>query len=291
MKSVLYPLMAATLFCSCQPTKSQPDEKKQAQVSTDSTQYFTDLHSDEVVKSFLHDSVPKLKKVIIKSFIIDSISVWANPEGNTFYNIADVFPYNTIHEKPQNAIVVFAKYWGEKRDQDYKIYDSHASAPTLFYGIYAYQENKGWYLQKKSNEAFSNQFSHHGQYGMVGDIGLEQSGKKRYALNLSGEGTGQGYTGAGITYYDIALEKTVFDLNETTSNSGAVEEDEAFEFKFTARFIPSDKDFFDLEVNYEGTHYDERKGENDDAPSEVVPFKKKVIYHFDTMRGKYIESK
>lgn len=286
MKSIFYPLIMAVLLGACQ-TKEKPNEETQATVAVDSTQYFADLHSDEVLKAMIKDDAPHPQKVIVSSFVIDSMSAWTDGK-NAFYNTVDVFPFDSLNKK---AVVVFANYWGEKQADHYKIEDNQNSGPTLFYGVYGYKENKGWYLLKKSNASFSEEYGNYGYNGMIGNIGLIQSGKERYALVFANTNYGEGYEVSGVSYYDITLGRSVFELSETTSNRETVAEDEAFEFSFSTQFIPSDKDYFDLEISYEGTHYAPVKNEDYDAPSEIVPFKQKVIYRFDTIRGMYVQLK
>ena len=288
MKTQIYFLISAILLFACQPQSPQLEEKL-TEVSTDSTQYFRDLDSVEILKAMIYDSIPDPKKVIVKSLVISSMSAWTGKDETQFYNIAGVFPYHFKDKKPQNAVVVIAEYHGEKIGNSYEIMDDESSGPTLFYGIYAYKENKGWYLQKKCSKDFVERFWNFGYNGVMGDIDLVQVGKDQYGLALSSYYSGQGYESEGITFYDIGQEREIFGLSETTSNSGAVEnEDEAYAFSFLCAFIPSDKDFFDMQVTYEGTH--DADSEDDDSMSKVEPFKKTVRYSYDKISGKYVEN-
>jgi len=228
----------------------------------------------------------------VKTTFGDSTELLMDLNGTSFYDIADVFYYNPVDGKPQNALVVFADYYGECTDDGYRLYDSHGQGPAIFYGIYGYKENQGWYMLKKSSTGFNSAFSNYGQYGNIGDIGLVRSGKQRYALDFSSTGYGQGYTGQYISYYDVELEREVFSLSETTSNSGAALEEEAYAYSFSADFIESDKEYFDLKVSYQGTTYETNADTDDEyAAPNVVPLQKTVMYCYEPRYGKYIVKK
>ncbi len=278
---------SATLATTQTPEIDTPDVS-----AIDSVLYFADLEAEEVLKMMIPDSVPELKKVTVKTTFGDSTELLMDLNETSFYEIADVFYYNPVDGKPQSALVIFADYYGEHTDEGYRLSDSHGSGPAIFYGIYDYKENKGWYVVKKSNAAFNNAFKHYGQYGVIGDIGFIRSGKKRYALDFSGSGDGQGYTAQYISYYDIALEREVFSLSETTSNSGVALEEEAYAYSFSADFIESDNEYFDLKVSYQGTAYETNPDTDDEfaAPS-VVPLQKTVMYSYEPRYKKYIVKK
>ncbi len=144
------------------------------------------------------------------------------------------------------ALVIFGTY---KKQEDGSYDDCHACSPLMSYALLQQTGKQQWTVLR-----FVKKFIYSGAWGQLFKPGLLQYGKNKFALDLSGGGSGQGYFEYGLTYYDVETGNYIYTREpETISNEGAVVSHSAsFSYQLAGVFIPSDSLYWDLQVLSKG---------------------------------------
>jgi len=131
----------------------------------------------------------------------------------------------------------------------------------------------------------------HGSWGTMGDRALRRIGKDLYALELASGYSGQGYTSAGMSLYELQGFAKIFSIATHADNEGVGDDqgpiyswDRAISFaKPKIHYAGYD----DIIVTTKGRgHRDE---EDDSSP--IVNLSGKERYHYDDTAGQYIKGK
>lgn len=285
MRKILALTLITTLFYSCNNQKDaslenkNPIKEETVSLKKDTASFFQDLTSENLVLDFMDSSNLAKKTTAYFDFGDDSLITYTQDNHTYLSNNAQYY-FDNNNGEPKRALVIFAAYYGEIKDGVPKLYVSHAQAPEVLYGIYQFEQGKGWHLIKKSSEEFNTLYKSYGQYGHIGDINLIKSGEQNYALIFNSYYSGQGYTGQGISIFDLGIEKNVFEISDEISNDGAV--DDGYRYEMEAQFLPSRREKYDLALSYSGTHY--LAGDHD----KIGPFNQKIIYRYEPRTGNYL---
>lgn len=243
------------------------------------------MDAPALLANFFGDKKSNYKEETVYN-IDDSFKAYAQ-NNQEYYTIQKVFDLSS-GTKPEKlvAINIFGRdddfYSSPEEKKKIKVQNSHASGPSLLYGIYR-SDGKLWFLVKKSSKKFNNDHENFGSYGYPEDLNVVSYGKGHTALVENTGDYAQGIAVQGINFLDVFTEKKVLGLSAETSGSTINgNKDFAFDYKVTP--ILSEKEYYDLVVNFSGTNLDSSR-------KKVIPYNKTVTYIFDTAKGKYVLKK
>jgi hypothetical protein len=171
----------------------------------------------------------------------------------------------------KRSIILFSTYEMEKGEP----INCHACAPTLSIALLTKDKNK-WIV-----DTFLLNFTESGVFGNGPDKNVITIGENNYGLQLSLGNMAQGFITTYVMIYDLKHLNMIFDYNIYNSNEGAEpSENEFFKNESKIKFIPSGKEYFDIELSTKGTALNEKE-------TKVISVTGKKLFHYNKASESY----